>query len=62
MYSPGDHIIIDNDRVKLCNLTTAIVCSGVSYDEDTLEDIMMTLPPHVLPPEVGDPHCINLIR
>ena len=51
-YVSGDHVIIDNDRVKLCNLTSAVVCSGIEYDEDMLEDVMMTLPPLVLPPEV----------
>ena len=52
-YLSGDHVIIDNDRVKLCNLTSAVVYSGIEYDEDMLEDVKMTLPPHVLPPEVG---------
>ena len=56
----GDHIIIDNHCVKLCNLTTAVVCNGLPYDEDMLEDVMMTLPPHVLPPEVGELYYFQL--
>lgn len=49
----GSHVVVDGDRVKLCNLTTAVLLSDDLRDEDLLEDIVMTLPPHVLAPEVG---------